>query len=81
MIRITVDGRLALTTRQAAAETGLSSASLRREISRLGIEPVAHLDERTPLYAAVPLRAALRGRPGKGANLRRPRQLSAEREI
>jgi hypothetical protein len=70
-IRITVDGKLAMTTRQAAEEFGLELSSVRSAVTRLGLEPVDHLDERTPLYAAVELRKAMRARPGKGANLRR----------
>ena len=66
-IRITVDGKLALTTRQLAEELKLDPASVRKTIQRLGLEPVDHLDERTPLYAAVATRAAMKGRPGKGA--------------
>lgn len=69
-IRITVDGKQALTTRQLAEEFSLDSASVRSAIKRLGLEPAAHLDERTPLYAAVAARKALRARPGRGANLR-----------
>lgn len=69
-IRITVDGKQALTTRQLAEEFHLDPASVRSAIKRLGLEPVAHLDERTPLYAAAPARKAMRERPGRGANLR-----------
>lgn len=69
-VRITVDGKLALTTRQLAAELGLDPASVRSAIKRLGLQPVEHLDERTPLYAAAPARKALAARPGRGANLR-----------
>lgn len=69
-IVITVDGEVALTTRQLAAELGIGLTSVRSAISRLDLEPVAHLDERTPLYAAAPARKALRERPGRGVNLR-----------
>jgi hypothetical protein len=72
-IRITVDGKLALTTRQLAAELGLEPTSVRVAVRRLGIDPVEHLDDRTPLYAAATVRKAIRARPGKGANLRQPR--------
>jgi hypothetical protein len=71
-IDVTVDGRLALTTRQLGEEFGLDPASARTAVRRVGIEPIAHLDERTPLYDADAARAALRGRPGKGG-LGRPR--------
>ncbi len=50
-IRITVDGRPALTTAQAALRRGVDQAGLRRVLSRMGIEPIAHLDDRTPLYS------------------------------
>ena len=69
-IRITVDGKLALTTQQFADEADVEPVTVRTEIRRLGVTPVAHLDSRTPLYAALPLRKAWRDRPGKGANLR-----------
>jgi len=70
-VRITVDGQLALTTRQFAEEFGLDPASARSAIKRLGHLPVAYLDARTPLYAAVSLRKAMKARPGQGASLRR----------
>jgi len=70
-IRIEVDGKLALTVAQVAAEFDLQPESTRTVIRRLGVEPVAHLDARTPLYAAVLLRKAMKARPGKGANLRK----------
>lgn len=70
-IEITVDGRPALTTAQAATRHGLKPSSLRGEIARAGLEPVAELDARTPLYDAEQLAAALAARPGKGAHLRR----------
>src|SRR5688572_17993812 len=69
-IRITVDGRLALTTAQAAAKHGRDVPQMRTLISRLGVEPVAHLDSRTPLYVATALAKAIRAMPGRGANLR-----------
>lgn len=66
VIRITVDGKLALTTRQLGEEFGLDPASARSAVKRLGLEPVEHLDERTPLYAAAPARKAMKERPGRG---------------
>lgn len=69
-IRVTVDGRLAVTTAQAALRYGRTLANMRTLLSRLSIEPVAHLDSRTPLYAAVPLDKTIKAMPGKGANLR-----------
>lgn len=71
-IRITYDGRLALTTAQAAARYSLELASMRKTLSRLPIEPLPEpLDARTPLYLATDLDRAMKARPGKGANLRR----------
>lgn len=69
-IVIIVDGEVALTTRQLAAQLGIGLTSTRSAINRLGLQPVAHLDQRTPLYAAAAARKALRERPGRGANLR-----------
>jgi hypothetical protein len=66
-IRITVDGKLALTTRQLGEEFSLDPGPTRKAVQRLGLEPVAHLDERTPLYAATAARKAMKERPGKGA--------------
>lgn len=48
-IHITVDGRPALTTAQAASRRGISPASMRKLFSRRGLDPVGHL-EGLPLY-------------------------------
>lgn len=69
-IRITVDGRLALTTGQLADEFGLTPAGMRTILGRLGVDAVAKLDDRTPLYPAVETRKALRERPGRGRSKR-----------
>ncbi|MFC4066563.1 hypothetical protein [Actinoplanes subglobosus] len=66
-IAITVDGREALTTRQLGEEFLLDPASARTAVRRVGLEPVAHLDDRTPLYDAETARTALRNRPGRGS--------------
>jgi hypothetical protein len=50
LIEILVDGRPVLTTAQAAALRGITVAGMRAVIRQAGIRPVAHLDERTPLY-------------------------------
>lgn len=68
-IRITVDGRLALTVQQAADRYGLRPSSITAALSRLGVEPDAHLDDKKKLYLATRLDAIMKGRPGKGANL------------
>jgi len=65
-IQLLVDGRPALTTAQAAARHGLTPAGLRRIIHVHHIEPVAYLDDRTPLYDPDQLAAALAARPGRG---------------
>ncbi len=51
-IRITVDGRPALTTGQAAQRCGISLGAMRKLLQRHKVEPVAALDRRTPLYDA-----------------------------
>lgn len=71
-IRITYDGKLALTVAQAATRYGLGHVTMRKVLSRLNVEPLPEpLDARTPLYAAAELDAAMKARPGKGSNLRR----------
>lgn len=67
-IRITVDGKLALTVEQAAERYGYPSpSSMRTALVRLDIEPITYLDGRKPLYLATALTAAMRGRKGRGA--------------
>jgi hypothetical protein len=66
-LRITWNGRLVLTTAQAAQRYGLTLGSMRSAIKRLAFEPVPEtLDARTPLYLASELDAAIKARPGKG---------------
>lgn len=67
-IRITVDGKLALTVEQAAERYGLQPSSMRGELTRLKgvITPVDHLDGRKPLYLAAALDTVMGNRPGKG---------------
>lgn len=65
IIRITVNGRKALTVDQLAGETGLKPGSVRPALKRLGVTPDAHLDGRTPLYLAGPTLKRLRERPGR----------------
>jgi hypothetical protein len=70
-IRITYNGKLALTTLQAARRYDLKPAAMRKAISRLPVQPLPEsLDDRTPLYLASELDAAMKARPGKGSNLR-----------
>lgn len=67
-IRITVNGKPALTIAQAAERYGLAPSSIRSALTRLGdaITPAAELDSRTPLYLVTALDRALAGRPGRG---------------
>ena len=67
-IRITVDGKLALTVEQAAARYGLHLSSMRAALTRLGgaITPVADLDGRKKVYLAADLDRAMKARPGRG---------------
>lgn len=81
-VRITVDGKVALTVEQAAERYELRPSSMRGELTRLGgtIEPVAMLDGRKPLYLAAALDAAMAGRKGRGApGVPRPHVPPAER--
>lgn len=74
-IRITVDGRLALTTAQIAERYGISRDAMRTELRRYAIEPADHLDARTPLYLATVVDRVFKSRPGKGTPGRlRPRR-------
>lgn len=50
MIEIRYNGRLVLTTAQAAERLGVKPGSLRARTTRQGIAPATHLDPRTPLY-------------------------------
>lgn len=72
VIRILVNGKLALTVAQAAERLGMTPAGLRRDLAREpgAPAPVAHLDERTPLRLASDIKAfgkQLGERPGRGA--------------
>jgi hypothetical protein len=69
-VRITIDGRLALTVEQAAARYGLRPGSMSAALSRLAVTPDAEIDGRKKLYLAARLDAIMKTRPGKGANLR-----------
>lgn len=72
VITIKVDGKPALTVEMAAARYGLTLGSMSAAITRLGdsIRPAAPLDGRKQLYYVAALDKAMKGRPGKGANLR-----------
>jgi len=71
-LRITYEGKLVLTTTQAAARYGMTVPTMRKTLSRLALDQVPdELDGRTPLYYAAELDGAMKARPGKGANFRR----------
>jgi len=65
-IRITVDGKPAVTVEQAADRYGLKPASVRSLLVRNDVEPDAYLDGRKPLYVTSRLDAIVKARPGKG---------------
>ena len=66
-IRITVNGKPALTIAQAAERHGMPASGLRTALTRLpDLKPAAHLDARTPLYYAATLDKALATRPRSG---------------
>lgn len=72
-VRVTVDGRLALTVEQAAARYGVPESGMRTIIARAGtalISP-ANISGRMRLYYATDLDAVMKARPGKGANFRK----------
>jgi len=68
VIRITVDGKLALTVEQATQRIGASSPDgVRREISRYKLQHVAELDGKKKLYSAREFDAMWKARPGTGS--------------
>lgn len=75
-IRITVNGKLALTVEQAAARVGVTPGALSGELTRYKdvIRPVAALDGLKKLYLASEIDRWWASRPGKGTpGKRRPR--------
>lgn len=70
VIRITVNGKLALTISQAADRLGLPASGLRRDLAREpnAPKPAGHVDGRTPVYLASDIKEfGKRDRPGKGS--------------
>lgn len=71
-VRLTVDGKLALTLRHAAERYGIPQSGLRRDLARepgapKPIEPPP-IDERTPAYWFQEIdKFVKRERPGKGS--------------
>lgn len=68
-IRITVDGKPALTIEQAAERLGVPISTLSGELTRYKavIQPVAALDGKKKLYLQSQVDAWWATRPGKGA--------------
>lgn len=69
-IEIFIDGELAYTPEQAGKVLKLKVNTIRTAISRLGLQPDGHVSGRL-VYLAAPLLAAIKGRPGRGSNLRK----------
>lgn len=68
-VRHTIDGELAYSVDQLLAATTFATRnSLRKALFRLGLEPDAQVDGRTPLYLAEPTLRALSERPGRWPN-------------
>lgn len=65
-VRITIDGRVALTVEQAAARKGVKPKSITGEIARYGFEHDAMLDGRKKLYLQARFDAWWDNRVGKG---------------
>lgn len=70
-VRITVDGKPAVTVQQALERYrdryGIRTVtSMRSIVHRAGLEPAGHADDRTPLYLIKTLDALMDSRPGKG---------------
>jgi len=64
-IEIFVNKKPADTVGMAAARHGVEPGSMRATITRKKIKAAARLDDRTPLYLATVIDAAMNG-PGKG---------------
>lgn len=78
-VRITVNGRQALTYNLAAEKHGLTPDAVRMALGRAGVEPCGKL-ERLPLFYATEVSAALKARPGRGApGVSRPHRSSGQR--
>lgn len=78
-IRITFDGRQALTVDLSAAIYGMEHDAMAKLIRRAGIEPLPERIGRIPLFPAAAIEREIRNRPGKGAPGRpRPHRAPAE---
>lgn len=67
VIRITVDGKRAETVDMAAERKSVAVSSMRGEISRYKLEPVAQLDKQKKLYNAKEIDTMWKARPGVGS--------------
>lgn len=67
LIRITVDGKPALTVEQAAERKGVTASAMRGELTRYQntIAPAAHLDDRKKLYFTKDIDRWWDSRPGR----------------
>lgn len=72
-IRITVDGRPALTTEQAALRHGRGLSQMRTLFARYKVEPVAYLNPRMALYDAEQIAALPQAMVGQGKGGGRPK--------
>lgn len=80
-IRVTVDGKPALTVEQAARRVGVAASTMRGELTRYRdkIRPVADLDGRKKLYLESDIDEFWAARPGKGApGMQRPHRPPAQ---
>lgn len=68
-IRITVNGKPALTVEQAAERKGVGPSTMRAELARYAdqIQPAAELDGRKKLYLLKDIDAFWAARPGRGS--------------
>lgn len=65
-IRITVNGKTAETIALAATRLDMDHGALLSAVKRGGLQPVARLDARTPLYATRDVDRLMAERPGHG---------------
>lgn len=77
-VRITIDGRVALTVEQAAARKGVKPKSVTGEITRYKIEHDAMLDGRKKLYLQAKFDKWWDNRGGKGSKKLAPDSASPE---
>jgi hypothetical protein len=78
-IRITINGKPALTVDLAATRHGIDPATMRKILSRAHQPRDAELDARTPLYLAATIDKLIAARPGRGVGGGRPRKETPQR--